>query len=167
MSLAHDILTPDAHVFHAHATRCLTRVVCLLGVYTKLRAQGNQFKRSTRRDRHQQQLFVLMISSGICFAICTIPYSIHRVYYLRFGIDLTTRIEIAILTIFLNVNYCYNFFIHCLTSRLFREKFIEQSKQILMLPMRQNNNTVYPLNIINRQLNITVHPRIKINRPLN
>jgi hypothetical protein len=26
MSLAHDILTPDAHVFHAHTTRSSTRV---------------------------------------------------------------------------------------------------------------------------------------------
>ncbi|CAF3153222.1 unnamed protein product [Rotaria sp. Silwood2] len=128
-------------------------IVSVICIRISMNVQRIQFLRSRRRERLEQQMFILMASSIICFSICTLSYSIHRIVYQRSEINSTTLIEIAILTILLNMNYCYNFYIHCLTSKLFREKFIEQVKRIFCCWKRQINNTVYPLSTITKPRN--------------
>jgi hypothetical protein len=47
---------------------------------------------SARQEIIQQQMFILIISSIICFLICTLPDSIDRIIYLRFEINSLTLI---------------------------------------------------------------------------
>ena len=95
-----------------------------------------------------------MISSVACFAICTLAFSIHRVTYSRTGVSAGTVDQIVILTCIFNLNYCLNFFIHCLASKLFRQTFIEQLKKFCLCfnnqRIQQANNVVYPLVTIYR-----------------
>ncbi|CAF1542569.1 unnamed protein product [Rotaria sordida] len=129
-------------------------IVSVICIRISMNGQQIQFIRSRRREKNEQQMFILMASSIICFAICTLSYSIHRIVYQRFGVNLTTLIEIAILTVFLNINYCYNFYIHCLTSKFFREKFIEQFERIFCGRKRQIINTsVHPLSLMTKPRN--------------
>lgn len=123
-------------------------IISLIFIRTIIGLQQNQFVRSRRREKVEQQMFILMFSSIICFSICTLSYSIHRIVYQRSEVTSQTQLEIAILTIFLNINYCYNFYIHCLTSNLFRHKFIEQIRLVFITRNRPYNNTVFPFSTV-------------------
>jgi hypothetical protein len=119
-------------------------ILCAIGSYTKVNAQQNMMGPSRRREKLQRQMLILMISSISCFIIFTWPFSIFLIVSIHFGISLSS-IQANILSIFLSINYCYNFYIHCLTSRLFRQTFIEQLKRFYKWCKRPKNNTVHPI----------------------
>ena len=126
-------------------------ILCMIGIYSKVHVQQTTIGTSVRRERLQRQMLIMMISSVACFAICAVPYALHRIIYLRLGTTPTTTLEVSIFSIFLNMNYSYNFYIHCLASKLFREKFIQQSKQLYIWfkrRIRQSNTVIYPMESI-------------------
>jgi hypothetical protein len=100
-------------------------------------------------------MLILMIASTICFAICTIPYSIQRIIYLQFGTTSTTLIETTVFTICLNMNYCYNFYILCLASKYFRQIFIQKIKRFILFSTTQGQarNTGIPMSTNTKALN--------------
>jgi hypothetical protein len=129
------------------APACLL-IVGMIGIYSKVDGQRNLVARSTRRERLQRQMLILMISSISCFIICTILYTVHRIIYLRLGTNSETTLLVSIFSIFLNMNYSYNFYINCLTSKLFREEFIQQLKRFYIwckIRIGYHNNVVHTI----------------------
>ena len=80
---------------------------------------------------------------------------VRFIVFFKFGFTSNRLRELAILTAFLHMNYCYNFYIHCLTSKLFREKFIEQVKKFVgyLRGQRQPRNIVLPFSTTARTHN--------------
>jgi hypothetical protein len=133
-------------------------IICVAGVHSKLRAQRTQIAASIRKEKLQRQMLILMISSVACFAICTIPYSIEIIVFLRSGSYTTGGIELYLFTALRNVNYSYNFYIHCLTSKLFRQTFVQQLAPFYKLCKRprQADNGVYVFATKNRPVGRSV-----------
>lgn len=124
----------------------------LIGVCLKLRSQRTTVQVSTRRTKLQQHMLLLMVSSVICFALCTLPQSIHRVINLRFGSNSSTPMILSIMNIFFNINYSYNFYLRCLTSKLFRETFLQQIRFVYYRchnrPIPPKQTSVHPMQTV-------------------
>lgn len=123
-------------------------IACAIGVYSKLRVQGLVITTATKKEKLQRQMLLLMMTSVIFFSLCTLPYSINRIINLRVGSTSTSALINAILAIFFNMNYCYNFYLRCLTSHLFRQTLLRQIKRFYFwcrrMPMPLDNS-VMPL----------------------
>ncbi|CAF3895016.1 unnamed protein product [Adineta steineri] len=89
-----------------------------------------------RQARLHRQMLILMISSILIFFVTTLPVSIHQIiaayaYLANTAIDENKIVnDTAILTVLLSLNYAINFYVHCLTSKLFRDEFIKFIKII-------------------------------------
>jgi hypothetical protein len=125
---------------------------CLIGVYSKVRVQRNLARVLTRKENLQRQMLILMISSVTCFAISTLPSAMYRIYYVSVVNAAPSLLMTNILNSLLNINFSCNFYLNCLTSRLFRKTFIQQLKQFHLWCKRQirQDNNVYPLMAIAR-----------------
>lgn len=138
----------------------------LTSVCLKIRSQRTLIQVSSRRTKLQRQMFILMISSVTCFALCTIPTSIHRTLNLRFGSNSSTQTINSILNIFFNIHFSYNFYLRCLTSQLFRQTFYQQISFIYgrcrnhRLMIQQTS--VYPLQTIQINSQRRQSPTIEI-----
>ncbi|CAF1084898.1 unnamed protein product [Adineta steineri] len=102
-----------------------------------------------RQARLHRQMLILMISSIMIFFVTTLPVSIRQIvaaYEISAGktTDLIKIIsDTSILTILLTLNYAINFYVHCLTSKLFRDEFIQCAKIIYRLAgCATGNNTI-------------------------
>ncbi|CAF3430627.1 unnamed protein product [Rotaria sp. Silwood1] len=135
---------------------CLIPVVLMLlilldmfiNIRVRKRALSQQikFQNQTRnRSRSfQKELFLLMLSSIIIFLTTTLPIATYRIVFPKQV--LTMKVEeygsvmsiSAGLTCFWSFNYAINFYIHCLTSKLFRKEFRELIKFI----SKKNHSTV-------------------------
>ncbi|CAF1171396.1 unnamed protein product [Adineta ricciae] len=87
-----------------------------------------------RKQQFQKQMLLLMFSKIVLFLICTLPYGAYRMATIA-SIDPNSPVEYekfllitAILTIFLNANYSLTFYVHCLTSSLFRKTLSDTFK---------------------------------------
>ena len=129
-------------------------IICSLNVYSKVRTQRTLLAASIRKERMQRQMLILMISSVVCFAVCTIPYAIYRIVYLRSAANTISPIVTNTVSTLMNSNYCYNFYIHCLTSHLFRETCLQQLKRVASAwyrrQRRNGTNTVHPLSTLTK-----------------
>jgi hypothetical protein len=96
-------------------------IMFLTGIHFKLRGQRNRVAVSTRRERSQRQMLILMISSVVYFSVCTLPYSLIRAVTIPLGSGSVNGFVVSIWSLLLTANFSYNFFIHCLMSHLFRE----------------------------------------------
>jgi hypothetical protein len=128
-------------------------IFCLIGIYSKVRAQATLTNASTRRENLQRQMLILMISSVTCYTVSTLPSAMYRFCYLYLVGSSSSLLVTNILMDLLNMNYSYNFYLHCLTSRLFRETLIQQLKRLYLWCKRHRgeDNNVYPLPIVARQ----------------
>ena len=127
-------------------------ILSVIGISTKIRAQRNRIGALNHRKQLHRQMLILMLSSIVCFIICTWPFSILLIVSSRHGTSSPNSIETFILIIFLNIHYSYNFYIHCLTSRLFRKTFFEQLTRFYRWIIRSKNaNAVHCLPTIERQ----------------
>ncbi|CAF3414324.1 unnamed protein product [Rotaria sp. Silwood1] len=117
----------------------LLMIVCLIAVYRKVR----NVVMVRHNQQLQKQMLVLMLSRIILFLICTLPYGIYRMFTIYLAYEQNTTeyftylIVIAILTIFLNANFSLAFYIHCLTSTLFRRTFFNTIKKCIQRRQRQ------------------------------
>lgn len=133
-------------------------IICVISIYCKIRLQRTLVVGVARRERIQRHMLILMLSSIACFIICTIPYSIHRIVYQRTGVTTDTINIIAILTLIFNLNYCMTFYIHCLTSKLFRQTFIEQIKRIFIPCKNQRQDITSTVHAVQTKRNRSVLP---------
>ncbi|CAF0805501.1 unnamed protein product [Rotaria sordida] len=133
----------------------LLMLLVLLDMFINIRvrkralSQQIQFQNQTiNRNRFfQKELFLLMLSSIIIFLTTTLPIATFRIIFPKQV--LTMKVEeygsvmsiSAGLTCFWSFNYAINFYIHCLTSKLFRKEFIELIKFI----SKGNHNAVLPI----------------------
>lgn len=120
----------------------------LIFIKVKLHTRRTVIRGSNRRERLQQQMLIMMLSAVVWFIISTLPYSMYQIYYFKFANIAVLPLEIFVFYYLLHMNYCFNFYIYCLTSRLFRQHFLQQLKRFYFRP--RNNADVYPLQIIVR-----------------
>ncbi|CAF1085229.1 unnamed protein product [Adineta steineri] len=121
---------------------------------TKSRIQtvGMNQPQQLRQARLHRQMLILMISSIMIFFITTLPVSIRQIVA-AYAIFANTTIdeneivnETAILTVLLSLNYAINFYVHCLTSKLFRDEFIKFIKIIYRLAGGTTGNNTININ---------------------
>jgi hypothetical protein len=123
-------------------------IICSICIHRKMSLQQNLVATSNRREKLQRQMAILLFASITSFALCTLPYVAFRIYNTQAPTSSANTLTVSALTVFLNMNYSFNFYIHCVTSKLFREKFVEQSKRLVSYCKGQRgriNNAVYPL----------------------
>ncbi|CAF1185345.1 unnamed protein product [Adineta ricciae] len=126
---------------------CLVPVIVMLffliDMFIRIRAQkrnaGQQIEVQSRgrisnpavrrNNRLQTQLFVMMLSSIAIFLATNLPVAVYRTVFPRqvLNIPITEYSSVAklsaIFQVIWSVNYTINFYIHCLTSTLFRREF--------------------------------------------
>lgn len=128
-------------------------IFSVIGIYSKMRVRQNAVVASMRREKQQRQMLILMISSVTWFIVCTLPFGLFRIVTQRTESTSVIRVIDDVLDVLRNMNYCFNFYIHCLTSELFRKTFIEQLKRIAMrfnIRIGQDNNAIHPLQTLVR-----------------
>lgn len=117
-------------------------ILFLLLIYRKVRTVGR-----VRQNQHlQNQMLILMLSKTILFLICTLcdgVYNLTLVSSIQSNSTTGNSYRLilnAILVILLNLNYSIAFYVHCLTSTLFRKTFFK-------LIQRQGHlqNRVHPI----------------------
>ncbi|CAF4347190.1 unnamed protein product, partial [Adineta steineri] len=80
------------------------------------------------------------------------PVSIHQIvaafeFLANTAIDENRIVnDTAILTVLLSLNYAINFYVHCLTSKLFRDEFIKFIKIIYRLAGGTTGNNTININ---------------------
>lgn len=90
--------------------------------------QSNQ-----RQNQLQKQMFILMFVSICVFFLTNLPLTLYKII----ASQLSKNLEAEAITLSINwtalgwiqsLNYAVNFYVHCLTSTLFRKEFCEQMK---------------------------------------
>ena len=80
-----------------------------------------------RRSRFlHRQMFILMLVALLLFFFTTLPVSVFRFAISTLGVQQSFAIsllEAAIFGVITTLNYALNFYLHCLTSKLFRKEF--------------------------------------------
>ncbi|CAF4020205.1 unnamed protein product [Adineta steineri] len=105
-----------------------------------------------RQARLHRQMLILMISSIIIFFVTTLPVGIRQIIA-AYAISANTATplepiinDLAILTVLLSLNCAINFYVHCLTSKLFRDEFIKFIKIIYQLAGGTTGNNTININ---------------------
>ncbi|CAF0917633.1 unnamed protein product [Adineta steineri] len=100
-----------------------------INIFIRLRRQQQQQQRlkQGRRAFLDRQMLIIMLTSIFLFFITQIPLSLFNIlmiYVLRPRLSLQQQLEFNTISIFLaSINYSASFYIHCLSSRLFRTEF--------------------------------------------
>ena len=91
--------------------------------------QTNGSPHEHRRTRFlQQQMLILMFTTLILFFITTFPVAIFRFAMSTLGVQQSFSLSLLLAAIFGVItasNYAFNFYLHCLTSKLFRKEFMK------------------------------------------
>ena len=150
-SLFYYNIWPILQLISTYLLPSILMIFFLIGVYSKMNEQRTIVAGSSRRERQQRQMLILMISSVAWFIICTLPYGTFRIINQRIVSTPTTSLISSVLELFRGMNFYFNFYIHCLTSQLFRTTFIHQFKQFVMCSKRRignNNSLIHPMTTI-------------------
>ena len=123
----------------------LLMIVCLFVIYRSVLNAA-----TIRHSSHiQRQMLLLMLWKVLLFLACTLPYGISRMF-LTYSVDpveleksSTFSIFTTILHMLLNTNYSVAFYVHCLSSTLFRQTFIKIATGCLRR-LRRRQNAVQP-----------------------
>ncbi|UJR09875.1 hypothetical protein I4U23_014097 [Adineta vaga] len=87
----------------------------------------NQQERRRARYLHRQML-ILMFATLTLFFFTTIPVGLFRLALSTFNIQQSFSFSLLLASIFgliITINYALNFYLHCLTSKLFRKEFFK------------------------------------------
>ena len=134
-------------------TPALLMMISLIMIYRKVRQVG-----VVRRNRRlQNQMLLLMLSKTLLFLTCTLVYGAYRMATVS-SMDTSDTVKYqlflvvtAALTVLLNANYSISFYVHCLTSTLFRQIFLKTIKKCWQRRRRPRGNTVQPTAFIATQ----------------
>ncbi|CAF4527870.1 unnamed protein product [Rotaria sp. Silwood2] len=87
-----------------------------------------------RQKSLQKQMFILMFGSVCIFLITSLPSGIYKIQSPRQGTETITVLQLVCigtsLQWFQSLFYATSFYIHCLSSTLFRKEFTEQVRRI-------------------------------------
>ncbi|CAF3645710.1 unnamed protein product [Rotaria sp. Silwood1] len=104
---------------------------------------GNQ---QERRRAHflQRQMFILMLAALMLFFLTTCPIALFYFVISTLNIQQSfsfTLMLISILNFVTLLNYSLNFYLHCLTSKLFRKEFFQYFPCSISITFRRSNQT--------------------------
>mgnify|MGYP002379140567 FL=1 len=105
---------------------------------TATQATQNIFTNQTsqRQNQLQKQMFILMFVSICVFFLTNLPLTLYKII----ASQLSKNLEAEAVAFSINwtalgwvqsLNYAVNFYIHCLTSTLFRKEFCERMKSLI------------------------------------
>lgn len=119
----------------------LLMIACLIGIHRSV-INAATIRHSSQIQR---QMLLLMLSKALLFLSCTLPYGISRMF-LTYSVDpvelektSTFSTFTTILIMLFNTNYSLAFYVHCLSSTLFRQTFIKIVMRCLRRLRRQQN----------------------------
>ena len=122
-------------------------LVFILAIAINVRKSRNQVtaveqpvqQHEKRRARFlHRQMLILMLMTVILFFFTTFPVAIFRFALSTLGIQQSFALSLLLVSIFILIttaNYSLNFYLHCLTSKLFRKEFFK------ILPYLKSMNT--------------------------
>ncbi|UJR07116.1 hypothetical protein I4U23_011404 [Adineta vaga] len=137
-------------------------IILSINIYIKLRCQ-QQTLQSTRKRRIfiERQIFIIMISSIILFFFTQIPLSLFYIlmtYVLRSKLTVQQLFQFNSIAILIaSINYAVSFYIHCLSSRLFRQEFFNVLH--IMRNHRVNVGTQFAATVISQSQSIQLKTR--------
>jgi hypothetical protein len=102
----------------------------------------NQHEKRRARFFHRQML-ILMLVALILFFLTTIPIALFRFVTSTFGIQQSFSFSLLLTAIFgviTTSNYSLNFYLHCLTSKLFRKEFLKCIPCTISIHFRHHPN---------------------------
>ena len=106
--------------------------------------EGNMHEKRRARFLHRQMM-ILMLATLILFFLTTFPVAILRFAISTLNIQLSFSLNIMLLSIFgliTEANYSLNFYLHCLTSKLFRKEFFKSFPCSITITVRRPDPTV-------------------------
>jgi hypothetical protein len=121
----------------------------------------NQHERRRSHFLHRQML-ILMLVALILFFVTTIPVALFHMVSSTLGIPQSFSLSLLLQAVFgfiLVLNYSLNFYLHCLTSKLFRKEFLKSIPCTISIHFRhtdQVTNTAATQRHLNRQTKGTV-----------
>ena len=129
----------------------------------------NQHERRRSRFLHRQML-ILMLVTLIVFFVTTIPIALFRLASSTLDIQQSFSLSLlltAVLGCITTLNYSVNFYLHCLTSKLFRKEFIKSIPCTISIHFRHANQVT---NAATTHRHITRQPQgtaTRLMRPLS
>ena len=108
-----------------------------------LEQAGTQHERRRARFLHRQML-ILMLVTVILFFVSTLPVAVFRFAVSTLGIQHSFAFNLllaAVLGLITTANYSLNFYLHCLTSKLFRREFFKVFPCSISITLRHANIT--------------------------
>ncbi|CAF1021296.1 unnamed protein product [Rotaria sordida] len=105
--------------------------------------QTNLNRHEQRRARFlQRQMFILMFVTLMVFFLTTFPVALMRFILSNSNIQQSFSFSLLLLSILEVItlsNYSLNFYLHCLTSKLFRKEFFKYIPCSISITFRQSN----------------------------
>jgi len=135
---------------------CMLFFVIAIGI--NVRASRNrviaiQSTNSHERRRGQflqQQMLILMLATLFLFFLTTCPVAVFRFTMSTLNIQTAYSFSLLLAAIFgliTTANYAFNFYIHCLSSKLFRREFLKLIPCTISIQSRRLDRTMNVSNI--------------------
>ncbi|CAF1307895.1 unnamed protein product [Adineta steineri] len=131
-------------------------LIVTIDMFIRLRLQEKRRQR-LNQGRHRafidRQMLIIMLTSIFLFFSTQIPFTLFNILLtpiLRFQLSLTQVVQMtSIFNFVAAINYATTFYVHCLTSGLFRREFYNT----LHCCLRNNNRRVHPrIQIVSNQI---------------
>ncbi|CAF0881784.1 unnamed protein product [Adineta ricciae] len=108
-----------------------------------------------RRRAHylHRQMLILMFATLILFFLTTIPVALFRLTFSIFNIQQSFSFSLLLASIFgliTTINYSLNFYLHSLTSNLFRKQFFHCFPCVITITSRNHNRNLETGNSMQR-----------------
>ncbi|CAF1255004.1 unnamed protein product [Rotaria sp. Silwood1] len=107
--------------------------------------QTNVNRREKRRARFlHRQMLILMLVTWILFSLTTLPATLFRFIISTLNVQQSFSFSLLLTSIFEFItlsNYSLNFYLHCLTSKLFRKEFFKCIPCSISIKFRRSNDT--------------------------
>ena len=126
-------------------------LLCLSGTIIGIRTTRNRIApvQPTQSNCHNtsqmnfihRQMFIMMMMTLILFFIASLPTALYRFIVASLGVRQMPTLSLLLTSIFGTItasNYALNFYLHCLTSKLYRKEFC---RSILCRPFTDKNET--------------------------
>ena len=124
-------------------------MLCLAGITINTRRQRNRIQPVSSTIQHQRrshfldrQMFILMLANLTLFFITTLPNSLFRFAISTLRVKQPFAINLLLTAIFSlidTLNYSLNFYLHCLTSKLFRKEFLRWSLRLIRVQLHDES----------------------------
>lgn len=109
--------------------------------------QNNQGSHEKRRSRFiHRQMFILMVVTLILFFVTTLPVAVFRFTVSTLGVQQPFTLSLLLAAVFGLItasNYALNFYLHSLTSKLFRKEFIRAMPCSISIQFKGSKNNTW------------------------